>query len=640
MDKELRILHLEDSVNDAELIRSKLEEDNLACFVERVDTREVFATRLEQGRYDVILCDYTMPCYDGLSALALAREKRPDLPFIFVSGTIGEDRAVETFKKGATDYVLKDNLARLVPSVRRALRETQERQERGRAEDALRESEERYRALYESSIDAVVLTVTDGRTLAANPAACRMFGRTEQELCRLWGEGLVDAADPRLPALLEERASTGRASGELTFVRKDGSRFIGEVSSSLFRDRHGNLRTSMVIRDSTEKRKLEGQLRQAQKMEAVGQLTSGIAHDFNNILSAIIGYGNLLQMKLSKDDPFRGFADQILVGADRAANLTRSLLTFSRKQITNLLPVNANELVKNVEKLLQSIIGEDIDFRTALDPGGLMVNTDAGQIEQVLMNLATNARDAMPKGGILSIETGRVGAGEVVGAPSAGEGGPYALISVTDTGVGMDEKTREKIFEPFFTTKDPGRGTGLGLSMVYGIIKQHGGHLHCYSEPGKGTTFKVYLPLVAAVEEKARSRGGAPVSNELPRGTETVLVAEDDEALRRLSTAILRDFGYTVIEAMDGEDAVRKFREHGDRITLVLCDVIMPGRSGGEVRAEIGKLSPGVRVLFMSGYPADFIREKGLLDDKAEIILKPVAPTMLLKKVREALDTP
>jgi PAS domain S-box-containing protein len=640
MDKELRILHLEDSVNDAELIRSKLEEDNLACFVERVDTREAFTTRLEQGRYDVILCDYTMPCYDGLSALALAREKRPDLPFIFVSGTIGEDRAVETFKKGATDYVLKDNLARLVPSVRRALRETQERQKRGRAEDALRESEERYRALYESSIDAVVLTVTDGRTLAANPAACRMFGRTEQELCRLGGEGLVDAADPRLPALLEERASTGRASGELTFVRKDGSRFIGEVSSSLFRDRHGNLRTSMIIRDSTEKRKLEGQLRQAQKMEAVGQLTSGIAHDFNNILSAIIGYGNLLQMKLSKDDPLRAFADQILVGADRAANLTRSLLTFSRKQITNLLPVNANELVKNVEKLLQSIIGEDIDFRTALDPGGLMVNTDAGQIEQVLMNLATNARDAMPKGGILSIETGRVGAGEIVGAPSAGEGGPYALISVTDTGVGMDEKTREKIFEPFFTTKDPGRGTGLGLSMVYGIIKQHGGHLHCYSEPGKGTTFKVYLPLVAAIEEKARSRGGAPVSNELPRGTETVLVAEDDEALRRLSTAILRDFGYTVIEAMDGEDAVRKFREHGDRITLVLCDVIMPGRSGGEVRAEIGKLSPGVRVLFMSGYPADIIREKGLLDDKAEIILKPVAPTMLLKKVREALDKP
>jgi nitrogen-specific signal transduction histidine kinase/ActR/RegA family two-component response regulator len=394
-----------------------------------------------------------------------------------------------------------------------------------------------------------------------------------------------------------------------------------------------------VVLDITEKKKLENQLLHAQKMEAVGQLTGGIAHDFNNILSAIIGYASLLQMKMAGGDPLRSFVDQILAGADRAANLTRSLLTFSRKQIVNLMPVDVHVIIRRVETLVHSIIGEDIDLRTTLAPRSLIVNADAGQIEQVLVNLVTNARDAMPKGGILSIETDIVEPGEAFEKQSAGaKSGKYVLVSVSDTGVGMDEKTRERIFEPFFTTKDLGRGTGLGLSMVYGIIKQHVGQILCYSEPGKGTTFKVYLPVLNSADEMATLKMSAAAPEVPAQGTETILVAEDDETLRSLTTTILEDAGYTVIVAVDGEDAVRKFAQNKDRIGLILCDVIMPKKSGDEVREEIVKISPAVKILFMSGYPADIIRQKGLLEEGAEIVLKPTPTAALLRKVREVLD--
>jgi len=392
-----------------------------------------------------------------------------------------------------------------------------------------------------------------------------------------------------------------------------------------------------IVRDLTEKKKLEAQLQQSQKMETIGTLAEGVAHDFNNILTAIIGYGNILKMKLAKESPLLGYTDQILASADRAANLTQSLLAFSRKQVMNPKPVNLNEIVVSVEKLLLRIIGEDVQLKRTLSGKSkdLKIMADAGQIEQVLMNLAANARDAMPEGGILAIETdtAELDAG-VIRMHEYGKPGIYALLTVTDTGHGMDEKTRQRIFEPFFTTKEIGKGTGLGLSMVYGIIKQHNGFINCYSEPGKGTTFKIYLPLIEKEAEKAKEEVHVTVSG----GTETILLAEDEEEVRKLVKLVLEEAGYKVIEAADGEKALEKFREGKETINLLLLDVIMPVMNGKAVYEEAKKIRPEIKAVFSSGYPADFIHKQGILEEGLNIISKPVPPNELLEKIREVLD--
>ena len=391
-----------------------------------------------------------------------------------------------------------------------------------------------------------------------------------------------------------------------------------------------------VVRDITEHRKLEAQLQQSQKMEAVGTLTGGIAHDFNNILTAIIGYGNILKMKLEKESPLLGYTDQILASADRAANLTQSLLAFSRKQVINPKPVNLNEITASIEKILLRIIGEDIELKTTLSGmRDLRVMADAGQIEQVLMNLAANARDAMPEGGTLTIETGLEELDlDFLKIHEYGKQGMYAILTVTDTGHGMDENTRQRIFEPFFTTKEVGRGTGLGLSMVYGIIKQHSGYINCYSEPEKGTTFKIYLPVIESATEKTKKEEHITLSG----GTETILLAEDEEEVRKLMRLALEEAGYKVIEAVDGKEAIEKFRENKDSIGLLLLDVIMPKMNGKGVYEEARKIKPGIKALFSSGYPADFIHKKGILEEGLNFISKPASPHEFLKRIREAID--
>jgi CheY-like chemotaxis protein len=370
-------------------------------------------------------------------------------------------------------------------------------------------------------------------------------------------------------------------------------------------------------------------------MEAVGQLAGGVAHDFNNILTAIIGYANLLLMKMPDRESGRAFVEQILSASERAAHLTHSLLAFSRKQIIDLRPVSLNEIISRVEKLLGRVIGEDIEFKTWLADADLPVLADSIQIEQVLMNLAANARDAMPDGGMLLIVTEPLELGEeFVRAHSYGKPGRYAYMAVTDTGVGMDEKTRNRIFEPFFTTKEVGKGTGLGLSMVYGIVKQHNGYITVDSEPGKGTTFKIYLPLVRPSAEEKNTKQPAAAA----RGTETVLLAEDDVAVRNLTRSVLEDFGYRVIEAADGEEAVRKFGENKGAVDLLVLDIIMPKKNGKEAYQEIRKIQPDIRALFTSGYTADIVHKKGILDTGLDFVLKPITPTEFLKKVREVLD--
>lgn len=400
-------------------------------------------------------------------------------------------------------------------------------------------------------------------------------------------------------------------------------------------DRNEIIALLAITRDITERRKLEAQLRQAQKMEAVGTFAGGIAHDFNNILTAIIGYASILQMKLAEDSPLGTNVAHILASAERGAQLTQRLLAFSRKQIINPKPMDLHEIIRKMEHLLIRIMGENIALKTVHTGEAFMVMVDTGQIEQVLMNLATNARDSMPGGGTLTIETGSIELDEGYAKTHGyGKPGRYAVITVSDTGTGMAEHTRVRIFEPFFTTKEIGKGTGLGLSIAYGIMKQHDGYINVYSEQGKGTTFKLYLPQIAPETKTAHVQESIPFLS----GIETILLAEDDSVVRNLTKKVLEDCGYTVIEAVDGEDAVSKVTENGKRIQLAILDVVMPKKNGREAYDEIKKTIPGVKVLFTSGYTANTIQTRGFLDEGLHFIAKPAPPKQLLIKVREVLD--
>ena len=394
---------------------------------------------------------------------------------------------------------------------------------------------------------------------------------------------------------------------------------------------------SIIQRKKAEedKAKLESQIRHMQKIETIGQLTGGIAHDFNNLLTAIILSGNILKRKVENNPESLQFVQQILSIADRAANLTKSLLTFSRKQVIDKKAVSLNSIIQNAEKLLTRIIGEDIELKINLSEEDIVLMADSGQIEQVLLNLSTNARDAMAEGGSLTIDTKAVDIDESFAKTHAfSKTGLHAMITISDSGAGMDETTMEKIFEPFFTTKGAGKGTGLGLSIVYGIIKAHDGYINVYSEAGKGTTFKIYLPIVQSEVEGAKEQELIPPK----RGTETILLAEDEFRVRDLTKNLLEGYGYKVIEAVDGEDAIKKFNENRDSIQFLITDVVMPKRNGKEVYNEIKKARPDMKALFVSGYNEEVIHKKGILEEGLNFISKPFAPTEFLRKVRDVLD--
>ena len=515
---------------------------------------------------------------------------------------------------------------------------------RKRMEEEIFQISREWEETFNSITDMVTVHDKDWNIIRANKSAEKILGlpfmqTTEDRKCFKYYHG-TEKPPEGCPSC---NCLTSGTSATFELFEPHLNMFIEIRAIPMFDSNNNLIGLIHVVRDVTErkkaeeeKHKLEEQLRQAQKMEAIGQLAGGVAHDFNNILSAIIGYGSLLQMKMGADDPLRVNAEQILESAERAATLTHSLLAFSRKQIMNPKLVNLNEIIKGVERFLMRLIGEDIQLKTVLTAEPLIALADTGQMEQVLMNLATNARDAMPKGGRLTISSDLIELDEgFIKAHGYGAPGIYALISMTDTGIGMDEKTREKIFEPFFTTKEVDKGTGLGLAMVYGIIKQHNGFINVYSESGKGTTFKIYLPVIKAkVEEVKEAVSAAPLQG----GTETILAAEDDAALRKLTRTVLEAYGYKVIIAEDGEDAVRKFMDNKDKIKLCVLDMIMPKKSGREAYDEIKKIRPDIKVLFASGYTADKIHKEGILEEGMEFILKPIFPKDLLRKVREILD--
>ncbi len=509
---------------------------------------------------------------------------------------------------------------------------------RKEAEEALRQSENKLRAITQTTTDAIILLDDEKKISYWNRAAEQMFGFDHSEALESDIEIIIP---PRFRETHKKafarfsKTDQGQMIGEIfeaSALRKDGTEFPVEISISGFLLK-GKWHSAGVIRDITQRKNLENQLRHAQKMEAIGTLAGGIAHDFNNILSAIIGYGNLAEMKIGQGG--QGVEDirHVLASADRAVHLTQSLLAFSRKKSIETKPVDLNDIVEKVEKLLLRLLRENIEFKTVLTEDDLTIMADGGQIEQILINLATNARDAMPMGGALRIHTSVVELDmEFVKAHGYGAPGRYALLSLSDTGSGMDKETVQKIFEPFFTTKDIGRGTGLGLAIVYGIVKQHNGFINCYSEPGQGAIFRIYLPLSGAAARKESDRSATPVVG----GTETILIAEDDSVTRALDREILKTFGYEVIEASDGEEAIAKFIEHQDRIDMVFMDVIMPKKNGKEVYEQIRKLRPNVRALFTSGYPMDVLDEEELA--KSNFLPKPIIPYRLLEKIREILD--
>jgi PAS domain S-box-containing protein len=513
----------------------------------------------------------------------------------------------------------------------------QEIAEREKAEAALLESEVKFRSIFEQATDGIMIADADTKKqIEANKAMCIMLGYTRDELLGL----SVDDIHPKehLPAIRKsfEKQLRGeiRLMSEVPMLRKDGSIFYADINAAPV-TLGGRQCLCGIFRDITDQQKLEDQLRQAQKMESIGTLAGGIAHDFNNILAAIIGYGHIVLMKMAEDDPQRVNIEHMLEGGDRAAQLTQSLLLFSRKQISDRKPVDLNEIIRTVDKFLKRVIGEDVECRASLFDEALPILGDAHQIEQLLMNLATNARDAMSTGGIFTIATEQVWLDDTfITLYGYGKPGIYGLITISDTGKGMDAVTREHIFEPFFTTKEVGKGTGLGLAMVYGIIKQHEGFINVYSEPGRGTSFKIYLPLISAgVEEEKK-----PVEEHARGGTETILLAEDDETLRTMTRAILEEVGYTVIAAVDGQDVVNKFKENKERIKLLLFDIIMPKKTGKEAYDEIRAIQPDIKILFQSGYAPDLVRQKLLLEGKMPVVFKPVTPMMLLKQVRSVLD--
>jgi two-component system, cell cycle sensor histidine kinase and response regulator CckA len=629
-----RILLVDDNPDDRMLIRRALIREFPELEIVEVGDPTTLARALEGPQFDLVITDYGLGFTDGFALLDTLKAQWPECPVILCTGTLSEEIAVEALRKGLDDYVLKDprRFMRLPAAVRSAI-------DHARQRAAARAAELRYHELFDGAPVGLIRCLPDGRILAANAAAARIAGFPGVA-------ALLDANVTDLYADVSDRARViatlerGETLQDLEMQgrRQDGVLIWVTVNVRPVKDPAGRtLHYEWSLADITERRLLESQLRQAQKMEAVGQLAGGVAHDFNNLLTVIGGRCYLMLGKLGPDDALRREVELVRSAAERAARLTHQLLAFSRKQVLEPRVLDLNETVTGIEPLLRRLIGEHIEISVTRGSGLGRVKADAGQLEQVILNLAVNARDAMPHGGQLVLETANAVVDEWTArhVPDVVPGN-YVMLSVTDSGHGMDAATRAQIFEPFFTTKEVGKGTGLGLATVYGIVKQSGGFIEVESEPGRGAAFKVYLPRV---EEAVAVGEPAKPSGTRLRGSETVLLVEDDEGLRHLAREILTVQGYTVIEAASPRDALRIHQTHPGRIDLLLTDVVMPEMNGRQLADHLKLAREEMAVLFMSGYTGAVLSQRdGEGEFTGHLLQKPFTPDGLSRRVREVLD--
>jgi two-component system, cell cycle sensor histidine kinase and response regulator CckA len=635
MKMPLRVLFVEDSDEDSRLVLRELTKGGYDVTAVRVETADALRDALSGPPWDAVICDYTLPSFDALEALRMTQASGLDPVFIVVSGTIGEETAVEVLKAGAHDFIVKGQLARLLPAMTRALGEAQRRREHHRSEQMRRANETRFHQVVEASNDCIWETDGQGRFTYLSPQCRDLMGYEPQELI---GTALFDLVDPDDVGRIREAFESLRTDRdqfrglEHRSRYKNGRVLVVESNCLAVKDEPGTLCGYRgLTRDVTERKRLEEQVRQAQKMEAVGTLAGGIAHDFNNLLTTILGYAGLALRGLQPTDPLARDIREIQDAANQAALLTRRLLAFSRKETVVPQVLDLPRVVEGMESMLSRMLGEDIAL--TIQGNGTTVRADRGQIEQVIMNLAVNAHDAMLQGGCLTIDTADMTV--AVGDPTNVPSGSYVVLTVSDDGAGMDAATQSRAFEPFFTTKPVGHGTGLGLSTVYGIVTQCGGHVRVSSEVGKGTTFRVYLPRV---EERSTPPVVDAPSGSVRTGSETVLVAEDEEPVRRLMRETLAGAGYTVLEAGDGAEALTLCDQNRGKVRLVITDVVMPRLDGAALGEWIMSVDPSVKVLFVSGYAEGLLERKGIQLAAAGFLGKPFTAEALLLKVREALD--
>jgi two-component system, cell cycle sensor histidine kinase and response regulator CckA len=766
--KDLRLLIIEDSEMDAELMVLELKRSGYTVTWQYVDNAEALQGALKEQQWDIIISDYALPQFNGLEALEIVKSHNSYLPFILVSGTIGEEFAVEAMRAGADDYLLKDRLARLGLAVERELQEAKERIKLIQIEEELKKSDAYYRSIFNNSLHGIAITGIDLKFLKVNSAFCRLLEYSEEEL--IGKLGVADITHPEdidrskeliiqllrreiAYFVLEKRYITksGRTIVAISFVntiydeaghymatvvsimditenkraeeqlrlaefsiehsglstiwfdrnsrvvrvneaacqslgydrqelmqmtvrdfdpdfqsvekwnevweiirskpdysvtethhrRKDGTIFPVEVLSS-FCKYVGQEYIFSFIRNTTElkqaeeeKERLQAQFLHSQKMEAVGRLAGGVAHDFNNMLSVIIGYSELAKNELSPNDPLYLKVEQILKAANKSADLTRQLLAFSRQQIVELKILDLNKIIADSENMLRRLIGEDIDLKFIPQFDLWPVRMDRSQIDQILVNLAVNARDAIADTGKLIIETGNVGLDEAYCARRIGVlPGNYIVLTISDNGSGMDKKTLDRLFEPFFTTKGEGKGTGLGLSTIFGIVKQNNGFIDVFSELGIGTTFKIYFPRYQGQDVQEEERE-APL---VLRGSETVLVVEDEEQILAICRDLLDKYGYRVLTARQAGEAIILCEKYHGNIHLLITDVVMPIMNGKELKERVEQMKPDIQVLYMSGYTTDIMAHRGILADGVNFIQKPFTVNDFLRKVRETLE--
>ncbi len=644
MSPPLRLLLVEDNLDDADLILAELRRRECPVVAQRVEMLADVKTALASSPWDVVLSDFGLPGNDGLDVLRIVREHDPDVPFLFVSGSIGEDVAVAAMRAGAHDYILKDNLTRLAPAVLREVKDAADRRDHRRTTDALRQVESRLRRVFESSMLGIVFWRQDGTVLDANAEYLRLTGFSTEDLRegRINWRALVPAHHVDVQAAIRRDLETAGTSApaEMQIRTKQGdlrSVLIGSVALDSSADEGAAFVMDMTIAtaDREARRVLEEQLRQAQKMELAARLAGGVAHDFNNLLAVII-----LSAGLARDDApevVRPFLDDITGAAEQGAALTRQLLALGRRQALVAKPIDLNELIHGRESLLRRLGGEQVQLALNLGASLDAVTADETQLEQVLLNLCVNARDAMPNGGLLTVHTSHVDLDEpVYTAHGAIPPGAYAMMAVADSGSGMDRKTLARIFEPFFSTKAEGKGTGLGLAVVHGIVTQSGGYIAVYSEIGLGTTVQVYLPRTVG-------RGTAHVTHadrESPvaKPGEVILLAEDEPSLRRAATHALERAGYRVFAAGDAVEAQAVADRHLGRLHLLVTDVVMPGLTGPELFEQLRRHRPNLRVLFASGYLPDPLARKSAAVLEGRFLPKPFTMADLARKVRSVLD--